>query len=280
MFCFVVLHYKNIDDTLECIQNIKKINGKKEIIVVDNNSCSTSEKELLSKEKVDLKFLNKNYGFAKANNIGINYAKEKYKPKFVIVINNDVFIKQNDFLEKVSESYKEYKFDMIGPFIESPSGESINPFPVIKTKQELKYEINYSKKLIKIYNISLLYYLLQLYLKIKKIIVKKETRVNGSKLQKKVALHGCAIIFSEKYLKKYDKAFFDETFLYHEEEFLFQRVINDNLISVYNPKLKVFHKEGSATKTIMKGNRKKSLFRERERIKSLKLLEKYWGKQI
>ena len=89
-----------------------------------------------------------------------------------------------------------------------------------------------------------------------------------------VALHGCALIFSKKYVDKYKYPFYNETFLYHEEEFLYDRIVNDKLISVYNPNIKVYHEEGSSLKNNLKNERKSKLFREKERIKSLKLLLK------
>ena len=56
------------------------------------------------------------------------------------------------------------------------------------------------------------------------------------------------------------------------EEFLYQRVINDKLISLYDPKLKVFHKEGSSINKSNKNERLSKLFREKTRLNSLYLL--------
>ena len=97
---------------------------------------------------------------------------------------------------------------------------------------------------------------------------------NGDDILQNVPIHGCAIIFSKKYVEKYDYPFYNETFLFHEEEFLYQRVQKDHLISIYNPELEVYHKEGSSVKKSMKSERKSKLFKERERKKSLELLLK------
>ena len=45
MISFVILHYKNINDTIECIESIKKLDRQKDIsiIVVDNNSLNKNE---------------------------------------------------------------------------------------------------------------------------------------------------------------------------------------------------------------------------------------------
>ena len=36
---------------------------------------------------------------------------EKYNSDFLIVINNDVYITQNNFLKVIEDDYKKYKFD-------------------------------------------------------------------------------------------------------------------------------------------------------------------------
>jgi len=273
MFSFIILHYNNIDETIECLINLKKLDNKDtHFIVVDNNTLSNKEIKLINTFTKDIVLLDKNYGFAKANNRGIENAKKKYKSKFYIVINNDVFITQKDFLEKIEDDYKEYSFDMLGPSITSPTGDSVNPFPVFKTKKQVEEEIKKCNKLINIYSSSFKTALLNIYLKVKHIFKRPVKPVNGKKKETGVALHGCAIIFSDKYIKKYIYPFYNETFLFHEEEFLYQRVVKDNLISLYDPSLEVFHKEGSSMKK--KNARLSKLFREKERLKSLELLIK------
>lgn len=275
MFSFIILHYNNIDDTIECLMNLKSIaNDDTHLIVVDNNTLSDKEKKLINTFTKDIVLLDKNYGFAKANNKGIEYAKKKYKSKFYIVINNDVFINQKDFLKQIEEDYDKYQFDMLGTYIDSPTGESVNPFPALKTKQEVENEIVRCKKLIKIYNSKFLTFLLNCYLNVKHLIKKPIKPVNGKKIELNVSLHGCSVIFSDKYVSKYKYSFYNETFLFHEEEFLYNRVIKDSLISMYDPNLKVFHKEGSSINKKNKTKRLSKLFRESERLKSLELLLK------
>lgn len=50
-------------------------------------------------------------------------------------------------------------------------------------------------------------------------------------------------------------------------------MIKDNLVSIYDPKLKIFHKEGSSLNK--SGNKRLAkLFKTKEKIKSLELLLK------
>ncbi len=273
MVVFVILHYSNFEDTIECISSIKKIQGEKKIVVVDNNSLDATEVSYLRKQVDDLLLLKENLGFAKANNKGVDLAKKKYNPLLVVVLNNDCLVKQHEFLKLIKEDYKKYNFDLLGTKIIT-EGDSVNPYLPLRTKNDVEKEIKYVKKLVYIYNNSLLFLLLKFYLKIKHLFIKPLKPQNGDGLEKGVALHGCGIVFSQKYLEKYNYIFYNNTFLFHEEDFLYQRIKKDNLISIYDPNIELIHKEGASMKKSIKNERQKKLFREKERLKSLELLLK------
>lgn len=276
MFSFVILHYKNTKDTIECLQSIKDTFNKKDynIVVVDNHTLQTEEIAPIKEFTKHIILLEENVGFAKANNIGCTYAIEHFKSDFLVVINNDVLITQPDFFDIIQDTYNKYQFDLLGPWIDSPTNESCNPFPVIYGKQKVQKRIAYYKNLIHIYKSPLRYILLEGYIFVKRLFKKTKRIENGTTLQQHIALHGCAIIFSKKYYTKYDTVFYDETFLFHEEEFLYNRICKDDLVSVYNPNLKVFHKEGSSLKGSIKKERSRKLFKTEEKLKSMELLLK------
>ena len=272
MFSFIILHYKNIDETINCLESLSNFKDS-HFIVVDNASLTSDEESRISKQTKDIIKLEDNLGFAKANNKAIKYAYDKYKSDFYIVINNDVEINQIDFLDIINKDYKKYKFDMLGPWIDTP-GNSVNPFNAYKTKKQVEEEIKKSENLVSICSSSIKYNLLMTGVKLKGLLKNKKKPENGKEFKEGVALHGCAIIFSKKYIEKYEYPFFNETFLFHEEDFLYQRVLKDKLVSIYDPSLKVFHKEGSTMTKVSQSARLKRKFREEERIKSLKLLLK------
>ena len=241
---FVILHYKNIKDTLK-----------------------------LQKQADDLYVSEKNLGFAKGNNKGIEIAK-KYKPEFIAVINNDTTINQKDWIERVKKLYLKSEFDVFGPKIITNDGDSVNPFPAYKTLEEVNAAIKKSKKLISIYKSKFKRYLLQKYIKLKRLIKKPKHLQNSNEYLEDVSLHGCALIFSKKYYEKYEYCIYNETFLYHEEEFLEYRRKKDNLKFVYDPTIEIFHKEGSSLAFNYNDNLyKKLIFREENIIKSLTLLK-------
>lgn len=276
MYSFVILHYKNIQDTLECIASILNLKEKnKKIVVVDNCTLKEEEKKILASKVDKLICFEENLGFAKANNIGCKFAIENYHPEFLIVINNDTVIKQKVFLKNIQEIYHRTNFDILGPFIHCPLGSgSVNPYVPLQTLEEVECELRYQQKLLKIYANSIFYFLLVLGMKLKRFFKKPKVFQNGEKEELGVALHCCAIVFSKKYYEQFDTIFYNDTFLYHEESFLYKRVIKHHLTTVYSPKLEIIHKEGASLNYRFHGNnRLKLLFRTKEIIKSLNLLK-------
>mgnify|MGYP004729937417 FL=1 len=275
MMVFVILHYNNIKETMECLDSLERF--KQKIIVVSNSKDYDNLKKI--EKRVDKVIINEeNIGFAKANNIGCKYAIEKYKPDFLCVINNDIVIDQKDFLDKVEKLYKKYQFDVLGPKILPDDLPSVNPFPVYDTLEKIEDRIKYTKKLIKIYNSVILRNLLSYYVLIKSKLKKVSKPVNGDKDELGVALHGCALIFSKKYYERYETVFYNETFLYHEEEFLYYRCKHDNLTFLYSPEVELVHKEGRSLDNSFNNNYKKLIFKNKEILKSLQLLEAVYKK--
>ena len=131
---FVILHYQNIDDTINCINSIKKLQGldnNYKIILVDNKSPNNTGKELEKKyindSNIETILLEKNYGFSKANNIAFKKAKE-YNPEVVLVLNNDIIFEDNNFLLNLSKICKNSKkYDIICPDIINLKDEHQNP---------------------------------------------------------------------------------------------------------------------------------------------------------
>lgn len=275
MMVFVILHYNNIKETMECVDSLEKF--KQKIIVVSNSKDYDNLKKI--EKRVDKVIINEeNIGFAKANNIGCKYAIEKYKPDFLCVINNDIVIDQKDFIDKVEKLYKKYQFDVLGPKILPDDLPSVNPFPVYDTLEKIEDRIKYTKKLIKIYNSVILRNLLSCYVLVKSKLKKVSKPVNGDKDELGVALHGCALIFSKKYYERYETVFYNETFLYHEEEFLYYRCKHDNLTFLYSPEVELVHKEGRSLDNSFNNNYKKLIFKNKEILKSLQLLEAVYKK--
>ena len=273
MFVFVILHYKNIVDTIKCLESIKKIDNQEKIriVVVDNHTLDETDIRKIEKYTKDIVLLDDNLGFAKANNIGCKYAIENYNPDFMAVINSDTEICQSNFINMIYEIDNKYHYDVLGPKILPDELDSCNPFPAYTTLNEVEDRIVYTKRLIKIYKNPFLRYLLKIYTSRRK---KKVPLTNGKEISWNVPLHGCALVFSKKYYEKYSDVFYNKTFLFHEEEFLYQRCVRDRLLFLYNPELEIIHKEGQSLNMKFKNDEyRKLLFRNTEILKSLELLK-------
>lgn len=272
---FIILHYKNINDTIECINSIRTLEDKNyKIIVVDNNSGVEEDDRKLKTLVDDLIILEENIGFAKGNNKGIELAREKYQPDFMIVINNDTLLTQKDLLKRIQNIYDKHPFDALGFKIITKDGDSVNPFPVYDNLDKVDKAIDRAELLLKIYNSKFKRFLLRSYSKFKRFIKKPKHLENANCFMEDVALHGCAIIFSKRYYEKYKDCFYSHTFLYHEEEFLDYRRRKDNLKFIYDPDIEIFHKEGSSLNYDYNDDLyRKLIFREKNILKSLHQLK-------
>jgi GT2 family glycosyltransferase len=94
----IIVSFNTKQLTLECIKSIHKFapNFSYEIVVVDNASTDGSAEILRKLEKVTFIQNKKNYGFSKANNIGMRAAKGEY----FLLLNSDTLI-TNPIFEKL-----------------------------------------------------------------------------------------------------------------------------------------------------------------------------------
>lgn len=283
---FVILHYLVYKQTLKAVDAIRKNIDTDEYIIViidnysNNGSIEEVEKSVSSSSDVVILKNNENLGFAKGNNVGIFYLNKMYKPEFICVLNNDVYLKSKNLYKFLKNEFEISEFAVAGPKIYTKDGKSdVNPVreKPFSYKKMLRYKIeiciNYF--LIK-FHLSFIYYLekrtIQSLLKIRnknKQILKKQ---NQDVKKYKVQLHGCFYIFSKNYFRFYD-GFDSRTFLYLEEEILYCRTLNKNLVTVYLPNIEVFHEEDASTNALMNwNNRKKMLFNLGNHKKSIKIL--------
>lgn len=273
---FVILHYETIEDTIRCVESIKKYikQNNYEIVIVDNGSTNGTGEELKNKyqeeSRINVIIQSENLGFAKGNNIGFLFCKTQLNCDFIVMLNNDTEILQEDFVEIIQDEYKASNFAVLGPKI-ILLDKTINPIVgKMRTKKQIRNEI--IKTYIKLFLNYL--YLDEITNKIQKKGKKDEINELLEKANERlenIVLHGCCLVFSKEYIDKFD-GIDERTFLYHEEELLYERLRKNNLKIVYNPKLKIYHKEFSSTKYIGKTERKTNRFRYKNLILSGKIL--------
>lgn len=158
-FSFVILNYNTYNETVDCINYIKKIKNQDniEIVVVDNNSPDDSGKKIdeyySDDKKVTVLYSKENIGFARGNNIGFKYAKYEQKADYIILCNSDTEILNSEFCKIVENDYSKYNFALLGPKIILPDN-SVQGFIVdgIPTRKDIykiliSVNLNYLKLL-------------------------------------------------------------------------------------------------------------------------------------
>lgn len=269
-FSFVILHYMDLSVTRMCIDSIYE-NVENEdifIVIVDNGSPNCTGIELMNYycKYINIKvILNEtNDGFSRGNNIGIRYAREVIKSDFVIVLNNDTELIDKFFLKVIEEEYEYSKFAVLGPqVLDLSGGKNSNP---LQGNHPLTIDeaVKWYKMWRRLY-IKKLMFLGEKNKKNKDIINNNDLRIED------VVLHGCCLIFSQIFFEKHD-GFAEFSFMYLEEPALYHMVKKENMLMVYNPKLKIYHKEGIATNL----NTKNSLVKIKRMMKASKGLINYY----
>lgn len=217
----IIVTYNSGKYILDCLNSLKTQEGlKPEIIIVDNNSSdNTIEKIKQSKITVNLVCQDKNLGFAKANNIGVNESQGQY----IIFLNPDTELTQKDTLFRLKKSLSENpQFAIIGPQLILTDGniqKSVRNLPsVARAFKEYILSIRnaYSSYLPKC-----------------KSICEVESIV------------GACIIINRKNFDKLGK-FNEKYFLYFEDLELCRQAQKKGLKIGYLPEIKVKHKEGAS----------------------------------
>lgn len=263
--CFVVLHYIVYKETIWCVDSIKKNidSNNYKIVVVDNASPNSSGMVLKERYKndefVNVILMGKNLGFAKGNNVGIDFCKENYSPDFICCLNNDVRLISHDLVKQVKKEYSRSKCAVMGPKIYLRNND------LFSFNVELK-DVQYYK------NLKLFYQNMGVSKRDKDNKIARQEVLRKIKLlnflrglirgmyfrKENVMLHGCALIFTPQFFR-YFNGFNDRTFLYLEEQLLLYMCRKRNLKTIYNPKIVIKHMEDQATNAAWGGkNNKKS----------------------
>ena len=268
---FVVLHYNTVEDTCNCVNSILRNVPGSPVVVVDNGSPNGTGKALSEEYKdtaIKVICLGENMGFAKGNNVGIHYLREKTDVEFIVVQNNDTEILQDSYERQIVEEYERSKFALLGPKVITKDGTiSTNPIEdIIDSKR--KAAVLVIKRCVKLFlnTIHLNWFLNDV-----GTGVIPNTGISHEVRQEGVMLHGCCLIFSPSFFSCFD-GLYDRTFLYAEENILYLQLKKANLKTVYLPSLEILHLEDSATNSIVKNNREKNIFVLKNQIRSLVIL--------
>ena len=290
--CYVILHYKNIKETIKCVRSLfETASSNSKIIIVDNGSNDGSGTKLQSlfgeDSRCKIILLDTNVGFSKGNNVGYIYAKKYLDPDYIVVTNNDVVFNQCDFEKKINDIYLRTKFDVLGPDVYIPNNKE-HQSPIFLrgiTSEELEKELEeyryyqsnpeQFKKRLKLHFLknricsqSLL--LRRLYSKIR-----GKEYIDYRREYNDVVLQGCCLIVSRQFVEKEEKMFDPEPFLYCEETLLYYRCKKKQYTMIYSPEIKIKHEESASFKNATKNTEERLKFMLKHHVIARELLLDY-----
>lgn len=295
-FGFVILHYLAYDMTCECVDNLLTRFGAYDIhiVIVDNASPNGTGKQLVDRyagnDRVTVLLADDNLGFARGNNLGYDWLLAHYDPDFAIVMNNDVLIEQDEFLDLIPQVYADTHFAVLGPDIWSPRAEKHqNPDSLrLMTDEELTTFIRQLEQFVNWPGWRIAGNLLAGKVtapvnsaKRKRAAKSLATDIPAAQpyeqVQKNVKLHGSCYIFSRVFFAAREYCFYPETFLYAEEDILLYQCQENNLTVVYSPNLHVIHLEDVSTNMVSQSAVEKWRTKRCEMLRSFKLFAKLRG---
>lgn len=227
------------------------------IVIVDNASPGKAGSFLANRyknsEHIYILLNSVNEGFARGNNIGYKYAKGTLKSDFIIIMNNDVIIRQNDFLHRIESIYHANRYDILGPDICAPDGEHRNPHRVNSlTPKDLRRIIRNRSIILTYLKAKRCFHLeqkIQIIENMDKLKSYAERNsIEKNSIQENVVLQGSCIVFSPDFIQNEDYAFYPETFMYLEEDILTYLCVSKKYIIRYDPSITVTHEEEISTR--------------------------------
>lgn len=268
-----ILHYKDYHVTSRCIDSLLALqvplNCQAKIVVIDNGSLNNSLEELKRRySSQPLTFIEsqQNLGFAKGNNLGFDYAKEVLNADIAIFLNNDIEIKQPDFLKKTIDCLQKNNIDVLCPDVYVPQ-TNWHQSPLCDGKDMPEYITGIVEKSRSILAKSMNYTLLE---KAKKTIsnllinfppymdylIKKNTANIVSSdweySRSNIVPQGACVIVNKHFIQNMQYIFHPGTFMYFEECILKVMCDSNNFQTYYCHNIQVLHHHGCITKESIK----------------------------
>ncbi len=222
----VIVTYNSEATIYNCLSSVFSSSLKSEVIVVDNNSTDNTVEVINKFPNVKLIQNKKNFGFGKANNLGVKASNGNY----IFFLNPDCVVEKDSveklagFLEKNSETA------VVGPKLinqDESIQREISPFPTVLSEILV---------LLRLHRIGLF----------KKSVY---SDYDYGKTQSTEHLMGAALMVKRNVFEKLD-GFDEKFFLWFEETDLLKRVSENGQKIVYYPESIVKHLVGQSTRQI------------------------------
>lgn len=113
----ILLNWNGLEDTIECIESLKKITYPNyEVIVVDNGSKGNDAGILQEKYQDYIKVMRnkENLGFAEGNNVGMRQVLKEGESEYILLLNNDTIVDPKFLTELVRVAQTNPKIGIVG----------------------------------------------------------------------------------------------------------------------------------------------------------------------
>lgn len=239
--CFVIVNYNDYKTTYNLIKNIEDYSCVDEIVIVDNDSKDNSYEELLKLQNKKITILknNSNKGYGSGINLGSRYLIDKYHKCNIIISNPDIVIENEQVIFKLVKTLS-LDVAVVAPIIKEHVGYSKG------WKQPTPW-------------IDILSNIVCIHEKVKQKYLLYPEEHYKNKIVDVDIVSGCFFLIRSDALKQIN--FFDENvFLYYEENILSTKLKQNNLKTVINTEVEVFHNHSvTIDKNINKINKYKIL---------------------
>lgn len=289
---FLVLNYKNHEETVKCIQSIRQLQlDSYAIVVVDNGSGDGSAEKLTQQfgddSRIHILPLPENLGFSGGNNVGYGYIRSNMDPEFVVVTNNDVLFPQADLYQRLADIYEKTHFHVFGPDIyvrqdrihQSPITLRVPTVEAMRRELEMYsyYQQNPEKWVERRAWQQRKDALCQRFPLVDRLYnkLRKKAPIDRAKPYENVCVQGACIIISRLYLENEEKMFSPEPFLYCEEMLLFIKCQKKGYTVIYDPSVQIWHEDSSTMKRINKNALERARFTLKHHVAARKLLLAY-----
>lgn len=218
----IVVNYNDYETTYNFIKKIENYNTLSEIVIIDNDSPDHSYEKLieLQNEKITVLKNSSNKGYSSGLNLGSHYLIDKYDKCNIFVSNPDIIIENDDVLKELVDTLK-LDVSVVAPVIKEHVGYSKGwkqPTP----------------------NVDILSNLIYFHKKVKQKYLMYDEEYYDNNIVEVDLVSGCFFLIRSDVLKRID--FFDDNvFLYYEENILSSKLKKENLKTVINTKVEVFH---------------------------------------
>jgi len=234
----IILNWNGWKDTIECLESIKKIDyDNYHVVVVDNHSSDNSLEEISkyieNNNKISVLSLDLNYGFAKGNNIGAQYAIKNFDPSYILILNNDTTVDKT-FLQPLIDILEQNNtFGLAGP--------------KILDYYSKKHWQGTAPKRISLVEVLMFFTPLNR-LFINTPIIERYL-VHGENPIKVYGIPGCAMLFTTSSWNQIG-GFDETTFLGWEEYIIAEKLLKAGLSTFVVPNSVIYHKVGRSAKML------------------------------